>query len=111
MINFCYERAFSSYKAGKFYVHDFYSHVFAYVPIFSFFLHGNIISCKDSNLLLRGSLSKDLSFHGVVNVFGLPILGNCFTVLVRKNLLHTKNFALIGQPTIDIISQNPFALF
>ena len=99
MFNLCYERAFSSYKAGKF--------VFFMIFI-AMFLLINMISCKDSNLLLRSSLSKDLSSHGVVNFFGLSAIGNYFNVLVRKK--HTTNPALIRQPTIDIISRNPFAL-
>ena len=86
--------------------HDIYSHFSAYAQKFSFFLHDNIIFCKDSNLLFPSSLSKDLSSHGIVNFFHLPTLGKSFTVLVQKNFNTQEKLH-----SLDAISQNPFALF
>ena len=100
MFNFCGERALSSYKAGKF----VFFMIFIAMFLLMFLLNDKIISSKDSNLLLRSSLSKDLSSHSLVNFFGLPTLGNFFTVLVWKKLFTHQKSSLIGQPTIDAIS-------
>ena len=108
-------REHSSYKAGKFVFFMIFIAMlllmFQYFFLHSFFSHDNIISSKDSNLLLHSSLTRDLLSHCAVNFFGLPSLGKFFTDLVRKIFLQTRKAALIEQPTIDAISRNPFALF